>query len=131
MDYQFCGVFLLKKKLYMVREEGVGGPRRMVMPLKELPVDIDPNDLAEEVFAALDDYREEARPVTVDELETLNDDLLGFFGERSVAAFERKKKDVTVRRGVKSAEIRLFEANGRELPSELGLKIKSEVNVQS
>lgn len=129
MEYQFCGVFLLKKKLYIVRQEEVRGAGRIVMPLKEVRLNIDADALHEELLAALDDYRRDARPVTRNEVEKLNDELLEVVGEKSVAAFERKKKDVTIRREIGSGEIRLFKANGQEATGldlgNLGHAIKS------
>ena len=130
MEDQFCGVFIFKKTLYLNREVGVRGPRRMVTPLKELPLDIDAKSLGEEVFAALDDYRETGQSIAAAEWELLNNELLDFFSEKSVAAFERKKKDVSIRRNIESGEFRILGPRDEEVeaanmdPRQLGATIK-------
>ena len=129
MDYQFCGVFVLKERLYLVREEGVGGPRQIAMPLRELPLNLDARRLGEEVLSGLDDYREIGRQASGG--EGLNRQLLSFVDEKSVAAFERKKKEVTVRREVMLGDVRLFGPRDEEMevkdpePEKLGEIIKN------
>ena len=135
MVHQYCGVFAFKGTLYVNREEGVGGPRRMLWPLKVLPMTIDAESLGAELMAALEDYREGGRPILADEWEVLIRRSLDFFGEKSVGAFERKKKGITVRRDVKSGTIALFRSNGKHLlnlqssddPSRLGSVIRENL----
>ena len=135
MEHQFCGVFVFDKKLYVDRQKDAGGPRRMLWPLRELPMTIDAKRLGEEVFAALADYRSDGCPIPDDQSEVSNEQLLDFFGERSVGAFERKKKGIAVRRDVESGAIAVFRSNGKHLldlqgsddPSRLGSAIRKHL----
>ena len=107
----------------------------MVWPLKELPLTIDAESLGKEVLASLADYRIDGRPILADEWDVLNQELLDFFGEKSIGAFERKKKEVTVRRDVASGIITLFPERGEDVldlessedPTRLGGSIRNHL----
>lgn len=106
--YRFCSVYRFRERLFLDREEGVCGPRRGVFPPEELSPAIEDQDLGREIRRALASYRETGKEVFADEWEALNRRLLGFFGERIVAAFERRKVGVTVREDPRTEEIRFF-----------------------
>lgn len=118
MDYQFCGVFVVKKRLFVCREEGVGGPRVMVLPPQELDPAVDDATLGAAIEAALQAYRDAGRRMTPSEWEVVNQRLLGLFGETSIATFERKKRDVTVRLESATGRVQLFGPKGREVSLE-------------
>ena len=109
--YRFCSVYLFRGRLFLAREEGVRGPRKSVFPPSELDRAIGAAHLGLEVRGALASYREASNPVYADEWEVLNQQLLEFFGEKSVASFERKKTSVTVREHAPTGEVRFFTPN--------------------
>lgn len=135
IEYQFCGVFLHRKRLYLSYEEGVRGPRRMLLPPKELPPDISAEVLGGEILEALGRYREAEQGIEAEEWERLNQELFTLFGERSVATFERNKRGVTARRQVASGEIQLF-TKGKHIsalteddPARLGATVKDILGI--
>jgi hypothetical protein len=133
LEFRFCGVFRYGKRLFLGYEEGVGGPRRLLLPPRELPSDIGDLALGEAVLAALESYRETGVGVSAPEWERLNRELLALFDAPSVAAFERKKRDVTIRQTLDATEIRLFGPRQEEValttpsPAELGAAIRALV----
>ena len=135
MEYEFCALILFRGKLYVGREEKVGGPRRLLLPPKEVPTDSDAITLGNELLAALADYRDAGHPMYADEWQRAERQLLDFFGASSVASFERKKRDVTVRRHVPAREIHLSGATDDwtvvpdEDPLRLGLAAKELLGI--
>ena len=130
MEHLFCGVFVFKKRLYISYEEKVGGPRCMLFPPKEFDPGIDATHLGKEVESALSAYVDNGRRIYADEWEELNKQLLDFFGEKSIGAYERKKKEVTVRKETATGHIELFGPKNKEYllenpdAEQLGLKVK-------
>ena len=100
----------------------------MILPPRELTATVDANHLGAQLLGALDEFRDSASSLRPEEWESLNRQLLDHFGERSIAAFERKKREVTVRREVESGEIHLFSGKGEHLgttdPVRLGEIVK-------
>ncbi len=78
------------------------------MPPKLLDSDVSRTQLGEEIRSALDDFSYLGRSIPAEEWEALNEQLLEFFGEKTVAAFERKKRNVTVRLEEATGEVQLF-----------------------
>ncbi len=126
MEYQYANVFLFKGTVFVQDCEYVGGPDRGVWPARaELVRPIEPAALGDAALKSLEAYQDRGRVVHADEWEILNQQLLDFFGEKSVSAFERKKKGITVRRdtgagrvtliGRKDKEIELDNPNAEEL----------------
>jgi len=113
--YSFCGVFTLKNKLFIVREQYAGGANKMLMPPKELKMNITPIALGEEIEMALNDYLPQGRSIYADEWETLNKALLEYFDEESVNTFESNKQEVNIRRESMSTEVVLFSPEDEEL----------------
>jgi hypothetical protein len=130
VDFQFTGVFRFQRRLFVTLEEKVGGPRAVRGLPRELPRAISAEELGTEVLAALDSFRDAGRSITAPEWESMNRELLAAFQVKSVAAFERKKREVTVRRDCKSHSIRLVGPRNEELeisvptPQLLGLEIQ-------
>ena len=108
LNFQFCSVFIYEDKLYLAHEKKVNGPRCMIFPPQPLEMLIDPNKLGELVFDALNNYIIEKTTIYAPEWELLNKQLLTYFGSSSIFLFERKKKEVTIRRDVTSGDIELF-----------------------
>lgn len=115
VDFQFCGVFLFSKRLFVSQEEKVGGPRRMLFPPKEVDAGSSLDWLGCEVDYALSSYRNSGRKIHADEWEALNQQLLDYFDERSISRFERKKKEVTIRRCISTGAVVIFDQKGREV----------------
>ena len=82
----------------------------MVLPPIEVDLPVSDLALGHEIESALRSYRESGRSLTPAEWAVENEQLLHLMNEKSVASFERKKKDVAVRRDRESGEIRLFVA---------------------
>jgi len=118
MEHDFCAVFLHRKRLFLAREEKVGGPRRMILPPRELVLPVDSSNLGDEVLRALADYRNADRSLTPSDWEEGNAKLLELMAEPSVESFERRKRDVTVRRSRDSGEVTLFGPNRRQVSLE-------------
>lgn len=114
MEYQFSGVFVFKKRVYVTYEERVGGPRVM-LSAKEMPPPLSAAALGAEVEKALGEFQDKGRVIYADEWETLNQRLLKSFGEKSVSAFERKKKEVTVRRATDTGRVALIGPKDKEI----------------
>lgn len=115
MEYQFCSVFTFKQQLFIRRYENAKGPNCAVFPPEELDTKISVSSLAEEIEAALSDYRDMGRKVHAEEWDQRNRRLLEYFDESSIAAFERKKNEVTVRRETSTGDVVLFASKDREL----------------
>ena len=115
MEHVFCSVYLFKKRLFVRRVENARGPNCAVFPPKELDIAIDADRLAVEIEAALMDYRELGRKIEPEEWAERNKRLLEFFGESSISAFERKKKEVTVRRETATGQVALFGPKDKEV----------------
>ena len=98
---------MIKKRLFLSVEEKVGGPRRMILPPRELDPAIDALALGSEVNQALRSFRDAGRHATAEEWEIANAELLRLMGETTVASFEKKKREVTLRRDRQSQEVRL------------------------
>jgi hypothetical protein len=95
---QFASVTWSKGRLYVGREEYVGGPRILLFPLQEVEIDVEPCALGQAVLEALDGYIVGDRVVYVEEKQEMNKQFLRFFGFRSIPEFYRKSIDVTIRR---------------------------------
>jgi hypothetical protein len=106
--HRFCSVYVFSKRLYVSREEGVRGPRRAVFPPTEFARTIDGESLGREIRDALRAYHETGELVEATQWEIFNRQLLDFHGAKSVAAFERGKRGVTIREDVATGEIRFF-----------------------
>lgn len=123
----FCGVFLHHGRLYVCRElDNAGRGRVMVLPPTEIPMDVDAASLGSRILEALDAFGATDHLIRGPEMDGLQRELLATVGESSVAAFEKRKKEVTIRRDA-SREITLFRgANGTEMtleapgPAQLG-----------
>ena len=115
IEHRFCGVLLIKGCLYLCREVGVGGPRKMVLPPASIPTSISSADLGGFVREALADYTESDQLVYADEWSALDRQLCESFGVRSVAAFERSKRDVSIRETVSDGTILLAGPNDQRL----------------
>lgn len=137
MEYLFCGVFVFKKRLYLEYQEDMGGPGCIVFPPKELDPGIDGSELGQEIESALSAYVDNGRRIYADEKEELNKQLLNFFGEKSIGAYERKKKGMTVRKETATGHIVLFGPKNKEYvldnpdTEQLGLKVKELLGIKS
>lgn len=107
-EFQFTGVFRFGKRLYITLEEKVGGPRAVRGLPKELPLGISAEALGAEVMAALESFRDAGHSIVASEWERMNAELLAAFQVKSVAIFERRKREVTVRRDLRTHAVRLF-----------------------
>lgn len=97
MQHKFCGVFKHKKQMYVARLANANGPNCMIWPPKPLFRGLSVSGLAEEIEAALRDYTSLGRSIYPEEWKERDDQLLTYFGERSVSAFQKKKKDIGIR----------------------------------
>jgi hypothetical protein len=97
MQERFCSVIKHKKQMYIERHAYANGPRCTVFPPKPLYRGLTIEQLAEEIDSALNDYSSLRRPIYPQEWKEREDQLLTYFGEKSSAAFQRKKKDITIR----------------------------------
>jgi hypothetical protein len=79
----------------------------MVLPPSEIPIEVDATSLGATVLEALDAFGVTERVIRAAEMDALQRELLALVGESSVAAFEKRKKEVTIRRDA-SREITLF-----------------------
>lgn len=104
----------------------------MILPPSELDPNVSAESLKEHVCDALEDYESEGPSISASEWDALNQQLLAFFGAKSVAEFERKKKDITVRRNTDTGDIDLFWGDGDSClmavdPDELGITIRAKL----
>ena len=97
MLYKFCGVFTLKKQMYLVRQANANGPGVTIWPPKPFYSGLTHQQMAFEIKSALNDYFDLGRAIYAPEWEERSKQLLSFFGERTISAFERKKKEITIR----------------------------------
>lgn len=98
MQDKFCSVIKHKKQMYIERHAYANGPRCTVFPPKPLYRGLSLEQFAEEIDSALHDYSSLGRPVYPQEWKEREGQLLAYFGEKSSAAFQRKKKaDITIR----------------------------------
>jgi hypothetical protein len=135
-QFQLCGVFVVRKRLYLGREEGHAGPGLLLFPPQELALDIPAEHLGRLVHEALASYRETGVPIPAPEWEVHNARLLAHFGFASVADFERSKRDITIRRIEATGEVRLFGSRGDAVatlldpgPEELGAAIREHLRL--
>ena len=131
LEYQFCSVFVVRKKLYLGREEGHAGPRLLLFPPRELPVGISAPQLGGLVHDTLASYVQTGIPISAPQWDVLNREMLDHFGFTRVADFERRKRDVTVRRMVATGEVQLHADNPDQIvklvspeAAELGSEIR-------
>lgn len=116
MEYQYADVFLFKGTVFVQDCEYVGGPDRGVWPARaEFSGPIEPAALGDAALKSLEAYQDSGRFVYADEWERLNQELLDFFGEKSISAFERKKKGVTLRRHAAAGYVALICKKGKEI----------------
>ena len=108
VSFQFCSVFKYQGKLYLGHQRDANGPRFLLFPPKTLENSIKAKDLGGLVEEALSAYVQKGDPIYALEWEVLNKQLIDYFSASSVSAFERKKRNVTVRREVKSGLVELY-----------------------
>ncbi|TGD70587.1 hypothetical protein E4634_20960 [Mangrovimicrobium sediminis] len=99
------------------------------MPPKETSLELSDVDLALQVLEALDEYCSLGRAIYASEWEEINNNLIKYFGCRSISQFERLKRGVTVRQEYGSDSIVVFTDNDEEIsvpisPEILGSKLK-------
>lgn len=105
--------------MYLVREAKANGPRCTVWPPKPLYRGLTTEQFVAEIESALNDYADLGRPIYPQEWEIRTQQLLAFYGEKSVAAFERKKKDLTIRQNISENSYSLFDGAKGTMLSEL------------
>lgn len=116
IKHRFCGVFTHKKQMYLVRLANANGPNCMVWPPKPLYRGLSVEKLAEEIESGLDAYVSLGRPIYPPEWKERSDQALAFFGEKSEASFQRKKKDITIRFDSERKTYNLFDGgSGAEI----------------
>jgi hypothetical protein len=97
MREKFCGVFKHKKQMYIVRLANANGPNCIVWPPKPLYRGLTAEEFACEIEDALNDYSSLGRSIYPQEWKERSEQALAYFGEKSDGAFQRKKKDITIR----------------------------------
>lgn len=100
MQQTFCGVFKHKKRMYLVRLADANGPNCIVWPPKPLYRGLTVEQFAAEIDSALSDYTALGRSIYPPEWKERSEKALAYFGEKSNSAFQRKKKDITIRHDV-------------------------------
>mgnify|MGYP001381870552 CR=1 FL=1 len=108
LDHNFCSVFVFKKATYLGVEEYVGGPRRLIMPPKDISVVNDVETLELLIQEALNSYQNNGLKFTAQDWDEVNKEFLEYFEEKSISSYERKVKNVTVRRDNSTQNIDLF-----------------------
>ena len=83
--------------MYLVRLVDANGPNTIVWPPKKLHRGLSDEEFAEEIDHALEDYASLGRSLTAEEWKLRSEKALAYFGENSDSAFQRKKKDITIR----------------------------------
>ena len=109
MQQMFCGVFKYKKQMYLVRLVDANGPNAIVWPPKPLYRGLTLEQFADEIDRALKDYTALGRSICPQEWKERSEQALAYFGETSDAAFQKKKKDVTIRFDVARKTYALFD----------------------
>jgi hypothetical protein len=109
MQNMFCGVFKHKKQMYLVRLADANGPNCIVWPPKPLYRGLAVEQFADEIDRALNDYTSIGRSIYPQEWKERSEQALAYFGEKSDAAFQRKKKDITIRLDVARRAYVLFD----------------------
>ena len=113
----FCSVVRLEDRVYVFSEADADGPRRLKLPPRKLKIDRLDVELGLAIQKALDEYESDGRPIPADEWNELNDRLLELVGEKSVSAYERKKRGLTVRHDEGRSEVTLYAKSGEVVAS--------------
>lgn len=120
MDYHFCGAFIYDGRLFVCREQGSKGARRMIIPPLELSFDVSETELGRVVLEALANYEEIERHFNIDERHGEERDFLAFFNVTSYGEFERRKKcDICIRAEMPRGILTFFSNEGGKEVAEL------------
>lgn len=119
IKYRYCSVYVHKRQMYIQRQLSSMGGDLMDWPPKPLDVGLTQEQLSAEIASALEDYRQISRRVLVPELQEMTKRMLEYFGEKSISAFEKHRRVISIRQDVSQGVYVLFASWEREQLCEL------------
>ena len=109
MKTEFCNIAKVSGKIWLAKEEEVGGPRLSLLPPEELKADMSAREIGVMVVNALDSFFNAGRKLSPLDWEAYESEAAAFYSVRNSKALRSKIVNFTIRRT--SPEICFF--NGK------------------